>query len=85
MAIGYTWNDIYSFGGLVKVKNPPAMQETWDWFLSQEDSLGKEMATHSSILPGESHGERSLVGYSPRGHKELDTTEWLHFHQVDEP
>ena len=29
------------------------------------------------FLPGKSHGERSLVGYSPRGHKELDTTEWL--------
>ena len=31
-------------------------------------------------LPGESHGQRSLVGYSPRGSKELDTTEQLHFH-----
>ena len=30
-------------------------------------------------LPGESHGRRSLVGYSPRGHKELDTTERLNF------
>ena len=30
------------------------------------------------FLPGESHGQRSLVGYSPRGHKELDTTERLH-------
>ena len=29
------------------------------------------------FLPGESHGQRSLVGYSPWGHKELDTTEWL--------
>ena len=29
------------------------------------------------FLPGESYGERSLVGYSPWGHKELDTTEWL--------
>ena len=27
------------------------------------------------LLPGESHGQRSLMGYSPRGHKELDTTE----------
>ena len=27
------------------------------------------------FLPGESHGQRSLVGYSPWGHKELDTTE----------
>ena len=32
------------------------------------------------FLPGESHGQRSLVGYSPWGLKELDTTEWLHFH-----
>ena len=32
------------------------------------------------FLPGESHGRRSLVGYSPRGRKELDTTEQLHFH-----
>ena len=29
----------------------------------------------SVFLPGESHGQRSLVGYSPWGHKELDTTE----------
>ena len=28
-----------------------------------------------AFLPGESHGQRSLVGYSPRGHKESDTTE----------
>ena len=32
------------------------------------------------FLPGESHGRRSLVGYSPRGRKELDTTERLHLH-----
>ena len=31
------------------------------------------------FLPGESHGRRSLVGYSPRGCKESDTTELLHF------
>jgi len=29
------------------------------------------------FLPGKSHGQRSLVGYSPWGHKELDTTERL--------
>ena len=45
--------------------------------LGQEDLLAKGMATHS--LPGEPHGQRSLVGYSPWGHKESDTTEvtWL--------
>ena len=32
------------------------------------------------VLPGESHGRRSLVGYSPRGCKESDMTERLNFH-----
>ena len=32
------------------------------------------------LLPGKSHGQRSLVGCSPWGHTELDTTEQLHFH-----
>ena len=37
------------------------------------------------FLPGESHGQRSLAGYSPWGHKESDTTEQLrtaHSHRV---
>ena len=35
------------------------------------------------LLPGKSHGQRSVVGYSPLGHKESDTTERLHsFHGV---
>ena len=37
------------------VKNLPTMQETQVRFLSQEDPLGKEMATHSSILAWENH------------------------------
>ena len=65
------------------VKHLPAMQETQVWSLGQEDPLEKEMAIHSSILPGESHGQRSLVGYSPWGHKESDTTERLtHTHPI---
>ena len=32
------------------------------------------------FLPGESHGQRSLVGYSPLGHKEMDTAEHAHIH-----
>ena len=40
-------------------------------------SSEKEMAAHSSVLPGKSHGQRSLVDYSPWGHEESDTTEWL--------
>ena len=33
-----------------------------------------------TLLPGKSHGQRILIGYSPWGRKELDTTEQLHFH-----
>ena len=32
------------------------------------------------LLPGKSHGRRSPEGFSPWGHKESDTTEWLYFH-----
>ena len=56
------------------------MWETWVQSLGREDPLEEEMATRSSILAGESHGWRSLVGYSPQGCKESDTTERLHFH-----
>ena len=41
------------------------LQETWIWYPGQADALEVGMATHSSILPGESHGQKSLVGYSP--------------------
>ena len=37
------------------------------------------MATYSSILAWEFHGQRSLMGYSPCGHKELDMTEKIAF------
>ena len=53
------------------------MQETWLLSLDWEDPLEKGMATHSSILPGELHEWRSLVGYSPWDHEESDTTEQL--------
>ena len=59
-------------------KRLATMQETWVQSLGQEDPLEKETATHSSFLPGKSHGWKSLVGYSPWGHKESDTTEQLH-------
>ena len=61
-----------------QVKTLPAIPETqemWVQFLGLEDPLEEGMATHSVLLPGESHGLRSLAGYSPMGHKELDMTE----------
>ena len=59
------------------VKNLPAMQETQVRSWGQEDPLEKEMATYSSILAGEFHGQRSLTGYSSWGFNELDMTERL--------
>ena len=49
------------------VKNLSAMQETWVQSLGQQDPLKAGITTHSSILSGESHGQRNLVGYSPWG------------------
>ena len=60
------------------IKNLPAMQETGIWSLSQKDPLKQGMATHSSILARRMPWtERNLAGYSPWGHKESATTEWL--------
>ena len=52
-------------------------QETRVRSLGREDPLEKEMATHSSILIWECYGQKSLVGCSPRGCKDSDTTEQL--------
>ena len=68
------------------VKNPPAMQETWVQSACNEGDLGSILGMGRS--PGGGHGnplqysclenphvQRSLVGYGPRGCKELDMTE----------
>ena len=53
------------------------------WFKSKYDTynifLNQKWQFTPVLLPGKSHGQRSLVGYSPWGRKELDTTERLHF------
>ena len=72
------------------------MQETQVQILGQDDPLEEAVSTHSKLLssvqlivtpwkpvlflPRESHGQRSLKRYSPKGHKELDMTE--HKHQI---
>ena len=53
------------------------MQETWVPSLGQEDPLEKEMTTQSSILAWKILWIEELMGYSPCGHKESDTTEQL--------
>ena len=65
------------------VKRLSTMRETQDRSLGWEDPLEKEMATHPVFWPGESHGQRILVGYSSWGRKESDMTEQLHYiHEV---
>ena len=59
------------------VKNLPAMQETWVQSLVGKIPWRREWLPTPVFLPGESHGQRSLVGCVPWGHKESDTTEQL--------
>ena len=51
------------------VKNSPAMQETQVQSLDWEDSQRREWPPTPVFLPGESYGQRSLVGYNPWGHR----------------
>ena len=52
----------------------PEGDQPWDFF-GRNDAKAETPV----LLPGKSHGQRSLVGYSPWGLKESDTTEQLHF------
>ena len=61
-------------GSATTVQNLPAKQETWVQFLGRKDPLEKEMGTHSSIHAWKILWTKELVGYSPWGHKESDTT-----------
>ena len=47
----------------------------WVQSLGQEDSWSRKWQAFPVFLPGKSHGQRNLAGYSPWDHKELDTTE----------
>ena len=51
-----------------RLKGLPPMQETRVRSLGREDSLERKGQPTPVFLTGESHGRRSLVGYSPRGH-----------------
>jgi len=67
------------------VKNLPAMQETQVDPWARKIPWRRKWQPTSGFLPRESHGQRSLAGYSPWGCKESDTTEQLTlslFHQT---
>ena len=59
------------------VKNLPAMLETWVRFLGWEDSLEKEMTTHSSILAWRIPWTEEPVRLPSIGSQESDTAEQL--------
>ena len=66
------------------VKNLPAMQETrLDPWAGKIPCRRKRQPT-PVFLPGESHGQRSLAGYSPWGRKETDMTASEHAHMQSE-
>ena len=54
-----------------------AIQKAQDQCLGREDSLRRKWEPTSVFFAGEFHGQRSLVGYSSWGRKELDMTEGL--------
>ena len=63
----------WGFPGGSAIKNPPAMQEMRVQSPGWEDPFReKKWQTTPVFLSGEFHGQRSLVGYSPWGHKKSD-------------
>ena len=54
--------------------------ESWISSVLTEPCRRRRWLPTPVLLPGKSHGRRSLVGCSPWGHKESDTTKRLHFH-----
>ena len=71
----YFGERVGGFPGGLAVTNLPEMQETgfspWVWKIPWRKTQQPTLL----FLPGESHGQRSLAGYSPYGHKESDTKE----------
>ena len=59
------------------MKNLPADTRDTVQSLGREDPLEEKTTTTPVLLSGKFHGQRSLVSYSPRGRKELNTTEHL--------
>ena len=70
-------------GGSV-VKNLPAKAGDAGLIMGQEDPLRRKWQPTPGFLPEKSHGQGNVVGYSPRGLKESDTTGWLTHTQVDD-
>ena len=66
-------HDIVFPGGSM-LKNLPAKQETRFNSWIRKIPWRRKWQPTTVFLPGKSHGQRSLAGYSPQGHKESDMT-----------
>ena len=73
------WSKPGSLSGGSPVKNQSAMSKTHRrWVFNhwaRKIPWRRKWQPSSGFLPGKSHRQRSLAGYSPQGHKESDTTE----------
>ena len=75
---GRNYIALYGFPGGSMVKNPCAMLEPQETLLDpwvRKIPQRKAWQLSPVFLPGETHGQKSLAGYSPQGHKESDKTE----------
>ena len=68
-------------GGTVVKNLPVSARDIRDAGSVRKTPWRRKWQPASVFLPGKSHGQRSLVGYSLWGHKESDTTEHTHLHQ----
>ena len=75
----YSW----AFLEAQMIKNPPAMQKTWVQSLGWKIPWRRAWRLTPVFLPGKSHRQRSLVGYSPWGRQEENMTEQLSILQTE--
>ena len=81
MSMGRGRNCLYkTFTGELQICEPPRRPRFDSWV--GKIPWRKKWQPTPVLLPGKSHGQRSLVGYSSWGHKESDTTEKLHFPEL---
>ena len=67
--------------GVLRFMGSQRVRHDWATELNWSVVFGRRQWQPTPVLlPGKSHGQRSLVGCSSWAHKELDMTDWLHFH-----
>ena len=68
------------FASRLKMENGPQRTSEVKYIYLNPRCWRRQWQLTPVLLPGKSQGQRSLVGCSPWGREESDTTEWLHFH-----